>query len=178
MTRFNKSKTYVLPILDSFIKSYSISTIQNTYLFTKQYGDKYFSILYSIKDEDHFGEYINVIKDLKLFKDLYKNEENYVILLNYPDDKVDDFKLIQEGKYSKLSQDAKVRIYNFISTNSADKQLIRDVFGVLYKTDYRKQQLEESLSIVLDDNAELTSIPIVSNETLNLEEYERINIGR
>ena len=73
----------------------------------------------------------------------------------------------KDGKYSQMSDFYKLKIVSFHGISMDD-----DMARVLFKSPSLKQELEEKLDIVIDDNAELHDIPNMETEIFDPEFYE------
>jgi len=81
-------------------------------------------------------------------KDLDKHHALY--RFSIPEEYVPDYKLIKEGRYSKITDLSKKRILDFHSS-SIDKPLGK----ILYKAEDRKKSLEKQFDVEIDKDAEL-----------------------
>ena len=144
----NKSFFYILPLLN--ISSYS--NIKQTYL-----GD--------VK-EDVFDDKIyilcsnnnNFIEANNNFIKKYNTEDGIIYMLKVPDIYKDDYFHFLKGKYSKFSKKAKELLCKQACKNSIKSPHETQIYGILYKTEARKRELEKSLDVKLDIDAEYGSI--------------------
>lgn len=173
---YNKSKTYILPLVESEISLYKVSNIENTYLLNDsgELGTLY--IKYNIEDKDSFLTYIDTIKQNIFFKNLYNKENCYIFAIEIPEKYITDINSLVEGCYSKFNEDSKIKIIKFLQKYRAPDKVCRDVHGILNKTHKRRKTIERELDVILTDENELGTIIDLKTEIINLGEYESISI--
>ena len=99
-------------------------------------------------EDENFIESRNTDKQYTLYK------------FKVPDEFLKDYNLILEGKYSKISNEAKLRILSF---HNADKN--SKIFQILYRKEELKIFLENEFQEKLPDDAELHGIMNPEEET-------------
>jgi hypothetical protein len=113
---------------------------------------------------DYFDKFEQKIKQHKNYLKT-TNPDFYTIAYHlYVGHYKEDVKLFVEGKYSQLSELAKKKILSFNKKTKGG-----DLWNILYKTPKRKETIERSLNVQLEDHIDLYSKP-----DLNKEIYERI----
>ena len=164
MEKVNKSKSYILPLLNDFIQIKNISNIVNSYLFMEGKDDKYIIIKY-IRNNEAL-EYIESIKSHNLINNIIESDNFIYIVFNVPDEIINDYDKFLEGRYSEFEN--KKGILMFLENNYPSRffNTIQRIKQVLYKEKALKYEIEYNLDIVLPDNAELSSKPDLINETL------------
>jgi hypothetical protein len=70
--------------------------------------------------------------------------------------------LFDSGSYSKFRTEDKKKILDFYSATSSDNF---GPSGVLYKKDWRRFEIEKQIGMSLPQDAELSSIPSIEEET-------------
>ena len=167
----NKSKSYLLPLLDKYIGVEFLYDIENTFINIDGHVEC-MAILYKRNITPQVVKYFNRLRE----HSLYRKEiilKNYVLFIfEFPEQFLKEYKYFHLGLYSKFSIDAKKIITRFISNNYQYPELIEDMVQILYKNKARKEKLEEQLGIKLSDDAELTSVIDEEEETFYIEKYE------
>ncbi|MGO1820270.1 MAG: hypothetical protein ACTH0S_11375 [Senegalia sp. (in: firmicutes)] len=172
----NKSLTYLFPLINDILKldnTFYTESIVNSYLFSNKYEDNYFYILvdfnFTIPD---FLEKEEELKRLDIFVESYDiNEDQVLFVFEYPKAYLHEYKSFINGKYSKFKMDAKTKIlkfFNNIYTTEIPKNLkfINRIKHILFKNSILKKELEEELAVTLSENAELSSIIDINEETI------------
>jgi hypothetical protein len=162
---FNRTSKYLYkiiydPILSfSFLEEYNITFI-NLYLgdiSTIDYKSNTSKILMLIKIEEfassEFHEFYSLLKEHPLFLDYYIIDESHLIIIFEVKTKEDEFIIdcFKKGKYSLFTKAYK--------SNYTPSQHIGSVYNVITKNPYLKRKLEVDLDVVLENIAELDSIP-------------------
>lgn len=180
MIKSNKSRTYLLPLIAPLIgieeKFYGL--IENTYMFdsNNEYKDCFFIVQdFSFKNPEFTSyEYRMTNNDLFVKNIDYKDKVIYVY--NFPKEYIHEYYSFSESKYSVFLEDAKKQILSFW-TKIKGKQIggasfILKIKQILYKEEKLRKEIETSLNVKLDDNAELGSFVDVDSETINLNDYK------
>lgn len=167
----NKSKSYLLPLLDKYVSIEFLYDIENTFINIEN-EIECMAILYKKNITPAVVKYFNRLRE----HSLYRRElilTNYVLFIfEFPEQFLKEYKYFHLGRYSKFSVDAKKIITRFLSNNYQYPELIEDMVQILYKNKARKERLEEQLGIKLSDDAELTSVIDEEEETFYIEKYE------
>lgn len=164
----NKSLTYLLPLLASEVNIDFYHLLMNCYIkFNIPIAIDYpIGLLFNLEESKDFEIYNNYLINHSLYHISYiilPNSKLYIF--KFPDKYINDYKLFKEGKYSKLSAEAKKTILIYSAETYKYAPLIEDITGVLWKHKSRKLKLETSLGIHLPDEAELTSKINENDET-------------
>jgi hypothetical protein len=164
----NKSKSYLLPLYDGYIKIKYVGSIVNTYLFLEGKENKCLIIQYSKRDTEEFNNYINQLKEEKLVVDIQDKEDYIYIILHVPEELEKDFDNFIYGNFSKISN--KNKIVNFLMENYGARsfQAINRIKQVLHKDRALKEELEYSLDISIPEGSELSSVPNKQMETIKI----------
>jgi hypothetical protein len=164
--RYTNTSYFILPLvtnekiqtkdwfaLESFvINSYLTEDLDKVILVVRYFPGEYFD-----KFEKKIKQHKNYLKTT--------NPDFYTIAYYlYVGQFKEDVKLFVEGKYSQLSEIAKKKILNFNKKTKGG-----DLWSILYKSPKRKENIERSLNIQLEDNLDLYSKPNLDNEI-----YERV----
>lgn len=183
---YNKSKTYLLPLIAPLIgiEEKFINNLENTFMFdSNSEFNECFYILheFSFKNPE-FTKYEHKMTESYLFKKLIDiDSEKVLYIFNFPEEYLHEYYCLKDSKYSEFGEDAKQQILNFwtklYGKTTTGVNFILSVKKILYKDPKLKKQIEERLSskdhkVILDDNAELGEKVEISNETFNLNEYK------
>ena len=110
---------------------------------------------------DSFDKLDKFVKDHENFIDrLEVDDFSYMYIFDVPDEYQEDFLSYIKGMYSKLSEKLKVKILDFHSMKKN-----HEIYGILYKSDKRRDKVEERLGLKLPENAELYHIIDEERET-------------
>lgn len=126
----------------------------NTFIKYKNKDGIYFMFKYVISDDMNAEdvEYLKFEKKLckhPNFINTYEIDGYTIFEFSIVEEFKDSIALILSGKYSKLEDKVKELIVQFHNAN--EKNIL---YGVLYKTDYRKREVEELFGITLDNDDE------------------------
>ena len=153
--RKTKSFTYIFPMLRDVIK-YKPS-VANVFIGDENYPslDGNIFVLYKFSASKEFLAYEEDIKSHNLYVTAYDPDEKHLMMVfKVPPNHKEDFKLLKDSKYSKVSESYKQRILAFhaISKN-------HPVADVLYKPEKAFKALEEKLgSLTIPRTQEVSSI--------------------
>lgn len=177
--RYNKSKTYLLPLLSELV-NFDIKffdNLENVYIFddTGEYKDCIFILHdFSFKNPE-FTSYEHKFINNELFIDLIDINDKVLYIFKFPEEYMHEYNMFKEGKYSKFKKDAKELILKFFTKiyfgNINAVTFLLKVKQILFKDNKLKREIEDSLKVELDDEAELTDKIIVENETFKLSKY-------
>ena len=167
MEKINKSKSYILPLLNDFVEIKNVNDIDNTYLFLEGSDKEYIIVKYK-KTTETF-EYLNSIKGNDLLAEVRETDNNLYLFFNVPDEIRNDYYHFINGKFSKIYN--KNKIISFLSKNYTSRHFntIQRIKQVLFKDRALKAEIEYNLDITLPDDSELSSKPIKEMETLQNE---------
>lgn len=182
--KFNKSKTYLLPLMSEVIdlNENNIGFIGNTYLFDE---DNYFSNAFYIELNNDFKDPYYTSYEHELTKNDYyldsidnDKENKTIFIFKFPEEYYHEKNCFLNGKYSKFQDDAKTLIKEFwteiYGTNSYAVNFLIKIKQVLNKEKRLKEKLEKSLGVTLSDDAELGDLVSKRSETIKLT-YENKN---
>ena len=173
--RYNKSKTYLLPLLaevvdiDTRFFNHLIDTY--TYDVNGIYKDCLFILHdFSFKNPE-FTKYEHKLTDNPYFVDLVDINNQVLYIFKFPEEFLPEYNNFKKGKYSKFGEDAKKVIINFFGEmyqgNLNAVSFLLTLKQVLYQDKKLKQKLEEELGETLPVDAELTDIAEAINETFD-----------
>lgn len=170
--KVNKSKTYLLPLLNQYVSIDYTELIDNTYIYIHGFHEC-FGVMYK-KDGDNakFIRYCQDLMDNSLFQSVIELDYYILFIFQFPDLYIPEYYNFINGFYSQFSKDSKRLIIKYTSEVYRYPDLVQDVTHILYKNRARKEKLEQELEIKLDEDAELSSIIDKDEETFNLEAYE------
>ena len=177
--RYNKSKTYLLPLLSEIIgfdKKF-FQHLVNVFMFedTGKYKDC-LCILhdFSFKNPE-FTSYEHNLTNNELFMDLIDIDKQVLYIFKFPEEYMTEYNLLKQGKYSNFGADAKELILEFFTDvykgNPNAVPFLIKVRQILFKDEKLKKEIEEKLKITLSNEAELQDIISIENETFNLSKY-------
>lgn len=164
--KMNKSKSYIVPLLDDFIKIKHVKYIYNSYLFLEGQEEEYIIIQYEKFEE--LEEYLETLKGNKYLLEIIEREDFYYLVIDVPSEIKGDYSKFLNGNFSEISK--KNKIIKFLSSNYGSRsfQAINRIKQVLYKDRVLKEELEYSLDVLIPEESELSSIPSKQSETLKL----------
>ncbi len=170
----NKSYSYLIPLLNEDIKIDGNFYILLKNVFCRYNGKEgYIVICYEDGKTESFNEYIVRLHSDDLFVESFDEDDGLIYLVfRFPDTFMYEYKCYMQGKYSKFRESAKqlivayiLEVHNNISAESVRK--------VLYKDPSLRASMESLLECKLDDDTELSSKPVLANEScFNYSEME------
>jgi hypothetical protein len=169
--KINKSKSYLLPLLNEYIQIKYLHLLENTYINIFEHVEC-IALLYKKDDDVGFDTYCFDISDNSLFKNYINLKYYHLFIFEFPYQFITEYKYFKLGRYSKFSQDAKKKIIQFFSNNYQYPELVQEMVHILYKNKIRKEKLEQELGVSLNNEAELTSIIDEEEETFKIDSYE------
>ena len=176
--RFNKSKTYLLPllseVLDLNIKF--LPYLINTYLFDE--NNEYENCIFILHEfnfkNPEFTKYEHKLTNNELFVKHIDIDDKVVYIFKFPEEYLNEYNCLLNSKYSKFGEDAKQLILRFwaevYSGNSAGVAFLLKVKKILYKDEKLRKELEAKLGVKIDENQELGDYINPETEILILEE--------
>lgn len=165
--RKNKSCFFILPLLG--FPSYWYYGLINCYLKDKRNKPE-------LKDKIFINlkNYDNKLLKIPEFLEFYQLEDrSYIYVFNIPEKFIEDYYRFCEGKYSKMSGDAKKLIVKLSGITPATESVVHKV---LYKTTEQKMKIEELIGQKLYDTEEVYSIPNLDREAYSLLSIRNSNI--
>ena len=182
--RYNKSKTYLLPLLSEvvgFDKKF-FKHLTNVFMFedTGEYKDC-LCILhdFSFKTPE-FTSYEHSLINNELFMKLIDIDDQVLYIFKFPEEYMNEYNYLKEGKYSKFGVDAKELILEFFTDvykgNPQAVPFLIKVKQILFKDEKLKKDIEQKLSgkkspVILNEDDELQDIISIEHETFNLSKY-------
>lgn len=166
---FQKSRVFLYPALD-IKRGVSVTPIE-TYM---AWEDHYpidaakFICLYHLRDDEFFKQFEKVkLLGNKFYHDFKQVEEKKGVYVFDFDSMLEDWFYITNGKYSKISNDFKLKIRHYIGVNSPNLPYVESFLYPerFFKLYAEMMGVEEK---VLRDVGELCSKPEVNKETLNI----------
>jgi len=163
----NKSCFFVLPLLG--YPSYWYYGLINCYLRDNinkpELGYKIFLNL---------SNYDKKVLNIHEFNQFYQLEDKtYMYVFDIPKRFEDDYYKFCEGKYSKISPEAKTLICKLSGIKPVTESVVHKV---LYKTSDMKQRIEELIGEILPMEAEVYSVPNLDKETYSIFKIRNSNI--
>lgn len=174
--KYNKSKTYLLPLLSEVvdIDFKFFDYLQNTYIYDKE--DTYQNCIFIKHRFDfknpEFTKYEYNFTNNQHFVDLIDKKEEVIYIFKFPEEYLPEYNYYINGEYSKYAKDAKELILDFYGKlyNGSVNALpfLLKVRQILFKDEKLRKQLEKDLKIELHEEVELGSIMNKSEETIDL----------
>ena len=169
--RINRSQTYLLPLPNNYITltNIIIKNLHNTYIYCENQSNfNYFYLTFLI---DNFSNEVFIhIKDHLEQSTIYQETiiDNNILIFKFkfPEEHIEDYKLLLEGQFSKIKESSKQKIILFIKNNfPSDYNTSTMVQHILFKSKKLKQTLEQNLDLKLNNNLELSSKFNLNEET-------------
>lgn len=165
----NKSDIYILPMLglksSQFFNRDSLPQSQYINCFigdsNKNINNKIL-LLYKFHSSRLYLNFEVVLQKHDLYDYSYETDNSHTMFVfNIPDKYLNDYNKILKGKYSTISDIYKEHIISFHSLSKSS-----ETFGILYKTNNRREQLELDINeglprfnwTKIPDNVELESL--------------------
>jgi len=134
--------------------------------------DTHIFVIYKYSPNPQFEELLNRFKRYSSFHSIIDNDKYTVIIVfEIPYSSKKALTLFDKGGYSKFKAEDKKQILDFYSVTSSDKF---GPAGVLYKKEWRRLEIESKIDMKLPEDAELSSIPDLEQETYYLK-YKNTN---
>lgn len=181
---YNKSKTYLLPLLSELIEfdSRFIDCLENTFMYvdTNDYKDHLLILHDYAFEHPEFAAYESKLVENELYVDSIDVGNKVLFIFKFPEEYLHEYKCLEEGRYSNYGLDAKELILKFWNTifskDIGAVPILLKIKQILFKDNKLKIQLEKELSsprheVKIDDDAELGSIIDKENETFELSKH-------
>lgn len=162
----NKSKTYLLPYIDQFIKIKFVNKLVNTYVFL---NDEYrICLRYEYSGKKEFTDYEKELEENQYYEktiDINKKEVMYVF--HFPVEILDEVDLFLSGKISYMPR--KDIMISFLVKHFG---LTREdnILKIINRDESFKKELENKLNTKIPEGLDLTSIPDIENENFKYQE--------
>lgn len=185
--KFNKSKTYLLPLISELVnieKQY-LPYLNNTFMVDND--ERYENCIYILHDFDlsnpKFTNYEHHLINNDLFVDMHDIGNQVLYIFKFPEEYLHEYNCLKNSKYSEFKNDAKELILEFWTVmygeNPNSLPFLTKVKDILFKTTKYRQKLERSLSsrtqkVIISSEAELGDIIDIENETFDFKVLENI----
>jgi hypothetical protein len=174
---YNKSTTYLMPLLSSVVPNLYPYAIVNTYVGFEPALEEIehpFGILYDIEafpDAERYSDFNLEMESSQLFYNsfMHNDGQSKLYVFYFPVQFIPDYCKFMIGQYSKLSQEAKSLILTYLTMQYKYPPMIVEVSGVLNKSKARKVKLEKQLAMSIPDDVELASKIDIEKETFKFE---------
>lgn len=178
--RYNKSKTYLLPLLSEFvdIRKQYFYNLENTFIsddINMHENCIYLQHNFSFKNPK-LTLYENQLTENDFFVDLIDDTDNnkVIYVFKFPEEYMHEYNKFKEGKYSEFTRDAKEIILNFYgdiySNNERAVGFLLKTKQILFKNKILREKYERELNVKIDSTAELSDPMNEEDETINLSE--------
>jgi hypothetical protein len=178
--RYNKSKTYLLPLLSELVEfdRKFFDNMQNTYI-ADDLG-MYENCLYILHDfsfrNPEFTAYENRLTKTEYFVDLIDIDDKVLYIFKFPEEYMHEFIKFKQGKYSHFGADAKELILDFYTNvfqgNLNAVGFLLKLKQILFKDKKLKKEIEAKLGVSLPKDAELTDVINMEDETFELSKHK------
>lgn len=167
----NKTMMFILPLIfkDKLFLKYD-DFIMWAYI------DHKLNYIYLGVKLDDSPEYYTLERNLckhELF-DSQNKESDYLMLFKFNINLTEDILTIIAGKYSQISDDSKIKIIEFHKFKQPKNSL---VYGVLYRTNSRREELEQLLNVTIEEESELLG-EFQSNDSSNSDKYAKLILNK
>jgi hypothetical protein len=168
-----KTTDFLLPLL-GYTKRFYHPYLINAYLgdVNMKYFDPYklYVVISNHNMQSQHMRIENGIKEMEGFIDYYDvlDSKMSVFVVEIPEKFKEDYELFLDGKYSKLSEDAKIKILQGRSPKSA----IPKIFN---KDDSLKKHWEEKIKVTLPSGMEVWPILRINHELFNQTKFLKNN---
>ena len=157
----NKSSLLLMPMLGAVKHLYFYDLyLINCFIGTKEEGEGSIGLLYKNSLDPLFSKFKEAIKQFKAFNNFIELKDYIYFKFNVSKKNKKDYDRFIKGEYSKFSPKYKDDILKFHEIDIESQ-----IAQILYKGKTRRKQLEDSLGVSIDPDAELFSI---INEDLEL----------
>lgn len=183
---FTKTATFIFPLLGinksefaytktTFSRIENCSRFHNAFLYDKisNVYDNYVSIAIDNYRDVKFDSFYRNMLSHDLFVDSYEVEEVLILVFRIPDDKQEDFNLIKNGAYSKVSTESKQLIMSnhFFDGGSSVIPMI------LHKSNELREIWEKKIDACLKDR-EVWAILNDEFETLTYQKLDKLIVKK
>lgn len=144
-----------------------LSVLENTYCFYKNGDKNKKKFVFECRKSD---KNLSELFKSDTFVELIENEDKTIFLFDVNDIKT-TYEHFINGKYSKISEDDKSIILDFVY-NHFDKKVFKKTSEILYKKDELRKELEKNLNMSLPEGIELSSKIEIDTETFNLDDLQ------
>lgn len=166
--KLNKSKTYLLPYIDEFIKIKFVDRLKNTYVFL---NDEYkICLLYEYSAKKGFSDYEKELEENEYYnKTIDIDKKTVLYVFDIPLEIVDCVDLFLSGKISYMPR--REIMISFLVKNFNIKQ-DNDLIKIIKRDPNYKIKLESELNVKIPEGLDLTSSPDIEDETFKYQKNE------
>ena len=178
----NKSKSYLLPLLDQYVSIDYIPYLLNTYIYIEGIEEgPVLGLLYSfsptishtLEGDKGFIFYEESLIKSKFFLEKREVEDAVLYILKIPEELHYEYSCFIEGMYSYFREEQKRYIIKFLNKHyKEEKNSINRIIGVLNKAPFLRKQWEKYLAINISEDLELSSKIERDKETFNIVKSE------
>jgi hypothetical protein len=170
----NKTLAYLLPLITTKVGKISDfkedeffpkCNFINAFRYCEEFPEltQHVFVVYKYSPIAGFEAFITRMKKNPNFHSFVDFDKVSVMLIyEIPFECLNALTLFDKGSYSKFRAEDKKKILDFYSATSSD---IFGPSGVLYKKDWRRLEIEKQIGMSLPQDAELSSIPLLEEET-------------
>lgn len=170
----NKTLAYLLPLITTKVGKISDfkedeffpkCNFINAFRYCEEFPEltQHVFVVYKYSPIAGFEAFITRMKKNPNFHSFVDFDKVSIMLIyKIPFECLNTLTLFDKGSYSKFRAEDKKKILDFYSATSSD---IFGPSGVLYKKDWRRLEIEKQIGMSLPQDAELSSIPLLEEET-------------
>lgn len=156
---------FILPLIGLNYRNERLKTFKTSYLVTNPNGYFIAIALYNMYGAFSCDE--ERLKKLNYVCDITQGSTT-IFLFDEPEEYSKDIRLIIDGKYSKISEKAKLSIINAYDNNLSGK-----LCDILYKKENAYLALERALDVKIERGAEVYDIPNKDKEIFSYEQLQK-----
>ena len=172
--KINRSKTYLLPLLNNYIRLSSIimSNLHNTYIYYEEQSDLHYFYLVFLTSKLSKTISQNIEKtliDSPLYKRMITDNDTMIFEFEFPEEHIMDYHLLLKGKFSKIKDSSKQKIILFLEKNfPSEYRVLTSIKYILFKSEKLRKTMEKNLNVKLHKDLELGSKFNLEEETYKL----------
>lgn len=165
----NKTFSYMLPILGGNFNMYM--GLKGCYIAHEDYPEMELNMFLWFKPKEEIDNiFIDRLKEHKYIKNVEKLKDNNTVLsFDIPEDKLENYLLFREGKYSRMSNEYKREIVTFW-----DARNIPNIIDVLYRKEAAYKRIEDKYDIEIPRYLEASSALNMAEETFKNEYLDKV----
>jgi hypothetical protein len=162
-----KASIFILPILSGHRNLFLYdSQLINAFIGYDTLDD-HLVLLYRWSGDPMFAKFDIALRKFPTFVRVFDADiQHTVYIFSIPKKHMKNFNLFKESKYSELDDEYKLKILEF-----HDMGVESALAKILFKSDERRQELEDKLNADIPEDSELLSVINLKDEILNLNYY-------
>ena len=163
VSRKNKSSVFLIPMLGGTQKLFFYNSLfSDSYCYKEGYGECLI-LKYIDSDGILFEKFKLAVQQFRMYISTFYEEDYVYFMFDIPRKYVSDYNLFRKGKYSMFSLELKDSILKFHAESLTHRTYVSEV---LYKSEDRKEDIEDFLDTQLPVDSELESVPNLEKESI------------